>query len=289
MESAITRLAKALTNALNATSTVIPVLETMCGHGTTIGGPLSHFRAILAQIPAHHHARVGICLDTCHSFAAGYDLRSRASWDEFLAEFDRVIGLRYLRALHLNDSKTPLGSHRDLHANIGTGFLGLRAFHNVMNDPRLERMPMILETPIDRPAGSSSNGNANGKAKAQPKGKKNSETVEDKGVWAREIKLLESLIGMDPESEEFLRLERELAAEGKEERDKHQAQFDKKNSKAEKGSGGKQKDLKAMFSGQSEGKGNGKTTEKGKGKGRGRKKVAADSTDGESSDESSGE
>lgn len=158
-----------------------------------------------------------------------------------MTEFDQKIGLRHLRALHLNDSKTPWGSRRDLHANIGTGFLGLRGFHNVMNDRRLEGLPMILETPIDRPADETvKNQDEEGKeasTKHTPKkmkktpttsGNSKSTKVEDKGVWAREIKLLESLIGMDPESEEFRALEEKLAEEGREEREKQQALFDKK-------------------------------------------------------------
>ncbi len=93
--------------------------------------------------------RVGVCLDTCHVFAAGYDLRSRAAFKKTLDEFDDVVGLKYLRALHVNDSKAPLGSGRDLHANIGTGCLGLRAFWNLANEERLAGLPMVLETPID--------------------------------------------------------------------------------------------------------------------------------------------
>ncbi|KAM5436402.1 DNA-(apurinic or apyrimidinic site) lyase [Microsporum ferrugineum] len=230
LESSLSRLAKALISALDATETVIPVLETMCGHGTTIGGPLSHFRDLFALIPESYHSRLGVCVDTCHSFAAGYDLRTPTGWERFMTEFDETVGLTFLRAWHLNDSKTPLGSKRDLHANIGTGFLGLRAFHNLMNDKRVEGMPMVLETPIDRPV-EGSGGSAKGK-----------KTVEDKSVWAAEIKLLESLIGMDPESEEFLALEAKLAAEGEEERAKHQAMFDKAKEKA-----GPSKDIRSMF------------------------------------------
>lgn len=203
----------------------------MCGQGTTIGGPLSHFRDLFALIPESYHSRLGVCVDTCHSFAAGYDLRSPAGWDKFMTEFDETVGLKFLRAWHLNDSKTPLGSNRDLHANIGTGFLGLRAFHNLMNDKRAEGMPMVLETPIDKPVEG---------AGAGAKGKK---TVEDKSVWAKEIKLLESLIGMDPESKEFLDLETKLADEGKEERAKHQAMFDKKT----KEKAGKTRDIRSMY------------------------------------------
>lgn len=191
----------------------------MCGHGSTIGGNLSDFRTILSQIPSEYHPRIGICIDTCHSFAAGYDLTTPTGFAAFLQEFEDQIGLQHLRALHLNDSKAPRGSNRDLHANIGTGFLGLRAFHNVMNEPRFENLPMILETPIDRPP------SPNSKSQA---------AVPDPGVWAREIELLESLIGMDPEGAEFRALEARLADEGKEVRAKHQEQHDRKMEAEEK-------------------------------------------------------
>ncbi|ODH48523.1 hypothetical protein GX48_05391 [Paracoccidioides brasiliensis] len=279
LESSLSRLSKALTSALDATTKVILVLETMCGHGTTIGGSLSDFKSLLSLIPDSYHARIGICVDTCHSFAAGYDLRSPGAWNKFMKEFDEEIGLKFLRALHLNDSKTPLGSRRDLHANIGTGFLGLRAFHNVMNEKRLEGIPMILETPIDRPANieaETASGQPDNKfgvckedhsiptpttkktggAKKGPARKQKPSKpamIEDKSVWAKEIKLLESLIGMDVESKEFLRLEAELAEQGREEREKHQAMFDKKQEKESK-----QRDLRDMFGANGKGKGKGK-------------------------------
>ncbi|KAL2012105.1 hypothetical protein VTN00DRAFT_4823 [Thermoascus crustaceus] len=236
LSSALSRLANALTNALSATSTVIPVLETMCGHGTTIGSNLTDFRDLIALIPPQYRDRIGVCIDTCHSFAAGYDLVSPEGFQAFMKEFEEVVGLKYLRALHLNDSKAPRGSKRDLHANIGTGFLGLRAFHNVMNEKRFEGLPMILETPIDRPdpsfQKSTANG-GNGQKGKRPKGAK-PPTIEDKSVWAREIKLLESLIGMDPESAEFRTLEAQLADEGKDERERIRAQYERKLEAEEK-------------------------------------------------------
>jgi AP endonuclease-1 len=213
----------------------------MCGHGNTIGGALSEFRDLLALIPKEHHSRIGICVDTCHSFAAGYDLTSPEGFKAFLAEFDELIGIQFLKALHLNDSKAPRGSKRDLHANIGTGFLGLRAFHNVMNEPRFEGLPMVLETPIDRAPGKSKADEDAGdgsesegeKKKGAKKGQKRpagagAATVQDPGVWAREIKLLESLIGMDPEGEEFKALEARLEEEGRAERAKYQDQYERK-------------------------------------------------------------
>ncbi|KAE8150962.1 xylose isomerase-like protein [Aspergillus avenaceus] len=258
---ALSRLAKALTNALAATSTVVPVLETMCGHGSTIGGNLTEFRDLLAMIPQEYHSRIGICIDTCHSFAAGYDLVSPEGFKAFMKEFEDVIGIQHLRALHLNDSKAPRGSKRDLHANIGTGFLGLRAFHNVMNEPRFEGLPMILETPIDRPESAVFKGtgdNADGDAKSKKKQPKRpagakEPTISDFSVWAREIELLESLIGMDPEGEEFRALEAQLSDEGKEMREKQQEQYERKletEKKKSKSPGKKgQKTLMEMMNG----------------------------------------
>ena len=132
-----------------------------------------------------------------------------------------MVGLRYLKALHLNDSKAPLGSRRDLHQNIGLGFLGLGAFWNVMNEKRFEGLPMVLETPIERRVEAEG---AETKAKVE----------EDKGVWAREIKLLEGLVGMDVEGKDFRELEARLAKEGEAERKKYQDTFDKKMEKEKK-------------------------------------------------------
>lgn len=123
--------------------------------------------------------------------------------------------MEFLKAFHINDSKAPFNSHRDLHQNIGLGFLGLRAFWNVVNWEGVKGLPLVLETPIDRK-------DENGKDK------------EDKGIWAREIKLLERMVGMDPKGEEFLELERALAAEGAEERKKLQEQVERRVEKDKK-------------------------------------------------------
>lgn len=208
-ESALTRIASSLNRAHAATSTVTPVLETMAGSGSVIGSTFSDLASIIAQVD--NKSRVGVCMDTCHVFAAGYDLRSPSSFVAVMDDFDRTVGLKYLKALHLNDSKAPFGSHRDLHANIGTGFLGLRAFHNVMNEKRFAGLPMVLETPTDR-------------KDPENEGK----TVEDKRVWAGEIKMLEDLVGMDTEGEDFKKYEGLLSERGKEERDKHWKQYERK-------------------------------------------------------------
>ncbi len=110
--SAIARIAAALNRAHAETSTVIPVLETMAGAGNVIGSTFEDLRDIIALV--EQKERIGVCLDTCHVFAAGYDIRSPAAFEATMSNFDKVVGLRYLRALHLNDSKAPLGSHRDL-------------------------------------------------------------------------------------------------------------------------------------------------------------------------------
>lgn len=259
--AAITRIASALNRALSSTQTVTPLLENMAGSGNVIGSTFADLASIISQIGEKHRSRIGICLDTCHLFAAGYDLRSRSSFASVLEELDKEVGMQYVKALHLNDSKAPFASRRDLHANIGTGFLGLGAFWNVVNEKRFEGLPMVLETPIDKKVGTTTGtsggasgggegkadsedggeesgdvkGKAKGKGKMRPPVKGSKEkTVEDKSIWAREIKLLESLIGMDPEGDEFLRLEKELADQGTDERKKYQEAFDRKVAKEEK-------------------------------------------------------
>jgi AP endonuclease-1 len=189
---------------------VVAVLETMASLGNTIGGTFDDIAAIIALVD--NKDRVGVCLDTCHVFAAGYDLRTPEVYTATMEKFDKIIGLKYLRAFHVNDSKAPLASYRDLHARIGTGYLGLRAFHNIVNDKRLHGLPMVLETPVDVIG-------ADGKK------------TEDKGIWAREIKMLESLVGIDVESKEFKELEAKLQDEGKGEREKIGGQVERKKAK----------------------------------------------------------
>lgn len=180
-----------------ATGKVVTVLETMASLGNTIGGTFSDLAAIINLVK--DKSRVGVCLDTCHVFAAGYDLRSPEAYAETMQKFDKEIGLEYLKAFHVNDSKAPLASYRDMHARIGTGYLGLQAFHNLMNDERFYGLPMVLETPVDT---------------IDENGKK----IEDKGIDAREIKLLESLVGMNNSSDEFKALSTRLQDEGAAER-----------------------------------------------------------------------
>ncbi|RFN42576.1 ap endonuclease 1 [Fusarium flagelliforme] len=221
--AAIGRIAAQLNKSHKATKTVITVLENMAGSGNVIGSTWEDLRDIIELI--EDKSRVGVCIDTCHAFAAGHDLRTPEAFKKTFDAFNDVVGHEYLKAFHLNDSKAPFNSNRDLHANIGTGFLGLRAFHSIMNHAPFAGMPMVLETPIDR-AGS------------------DGKSVEDKQVWVDEIKLLERLVGMDAESDEFKELETELQAKGESERNKIQDQVDRKVAKdAKKGvkKGGRKK------------------------------------------------
>ncbi|KOS21011.1 DNA-(apurinic or apyrimidinic site) lyase 1 [Escovopsis weberi] len=213
---AIARIAAQLNRAHAATRTVVTVLENMAGGGNVVGARWEDLRDIIALV--EDKRRVGVCIDTCHAFAAGHDLRTPEAFRKTIDSFNRIVGAEYLKAFHLNDSKAPFNSQRDVHANIGTGFLGLRAFHSIMNHEAFQGMPMVLETPIDREG---------------PDGKK----AEDKSVWADEIKLLESLIGMDADTDTFRELEEELQARGASERHKLQSQVDRRAEKdAKKGS-----------------------------------------------------
>ncbi|KAK5016931.1 DNA-(apurinic or apyrimidinic site) lyase [Cryomyces antarcticus] len=220
-EEAIAHLAGQLNKAHSETKTVVTVLENMAAGGNVLGSTFEDLRDIIAL--TSDKSRVGVCLDTCHAFAAGYDLRSPAAFKATMQRFDDVVGVRYLRALHLNDSKAPFASHRDLHANIGTGFLGLRAFHNVLNEPRFHGLPMVLETPIEVR-------DADGNALRDDKGKER----EDKGIWAAEIKMLEGLVGMDVESASFVEMETRLARQGESERRRLQEQVERREEERER-------------------------------------------------------
>lgn len=121
------------------------LLETTAGQGTVLGHKFEQLAAILAQI--RPSGRVGVCLDTCHIFAAGYDIRSRLAYHRTIEQFDRTVGLKRLHLIHLNDAKRELGSRVDRHQHIGEGAIGIDAFSLLMNDARLRAIPKILETP----------------------------------------------------------------------------------------------------------------------------------------------
>lgn len=121
------------------------LLETMAGQGTCVGGDLAHFTEILDK--ANWHPRIGLCIDTCHVFAAGCDLRSSDAYERLVAAADKHVGLSRVRCWHLNDSKAARGTHLDRHAHLGEGEIGLHPFALLMNDERFEETPTILETP----------------------------------------------------------------------------------------------------------------------------------------------
>ncbi|XP_069053132.1 probable endonuclease 4 [Lepisosteus oculatus] len=144
-DQCIQRIAEAIDHAHRQVPAVMTVLENMSGQGSTVGGQFSELRGIIERV--RDKSRVGVCLDTCHAFAAGYDISAAGGIKKVLDEFDSVVGLSYLRALHLNDSKGKLGCHLDRHEDIGRGQIGLAAFRELVNEPRLDGIPMILETP----------------------------------------------------------------------------------------------------------------------------------------------
>lgn len=121
--------------------------ENAAGQGSAVGHRFEHLAALLKG--TGHPDRIGICLDTCHLFAAGYDLRTKAAYEKTFSEFDRIVGLKHVEAIHLNDSKKDLDSRVDRHEHIGKGMIGLTGFRLLVNDPRLKHLPMVLETPKD--------------------------------------------------------------------------------------------------------------------------------------------
>ena len=146
LEAAVEDISAALRKALEPGYPVTVLLETMAGKGSEVGGRFEELKAIL---DATGDDTVGVCLDTCHVYDGGYDIVN--DLDGVLREFDRVIGLNRLKALHLNDSKNPFASHKDRHECLGKGSLGLETFRAIVNHPALRDKPMILETPNELP------------------------------------------------------------------------------------------------------------------------------------------
>jgi deoxyribonuclease IV len=144
--SGIARNAEGITEALSRVpGHTVLCLETTSGSGTAIGAAFEDLAQLIEQVPEPHRSRVGICVDTCHAYSAGYDLV--AAYEDVWRKFDDTIGMERLRVMHLNDSKTPFNSRRDRHELIGEGSIGHAGFHKVMNDPRLARVPKVIETP----------------------------------------------------------------------------------------------------------------------------------------------
>jgi len=153
------RVAGAINRAMREIPALIFVVENTAGSGGNIGSRFEELKIILDGID--DRSRVGFCLDTCHTFAAGYDISTRDGFLKTMESFDRIVGMKTLRALHLNDSKTALGSHVDRHESLGKGLLGIEPFKCIMRDARFQNIPLVLETP-------------------------------DETIWAQEIELLRS-------------------------------------------------------------------------------------------------
>jgi len=161
IDECLKRISESINLSLDQTSGVTAVIENTAGQGTNLGFEFEQLAAIIDGV--EDKSRVGICLDTCHTFAGGYDLSTDADCEKTFKHFDDVVGFSYLKSMHLNDSKKDLNSHVDRHDSIGKGKIGMAVFDYIMNDKRFEEIPLILETT-------------------------------DSTIWAEEIKLLYGLI-----------------------------------------------------------------------------------------------
>ena len=157
LEECLARVAESINFALDKTSGVTAVIENTAGQGTNVGFSFQHLSYIIDKV--EDKSRVGVCVDTCHTYSAGYDLKTEEGYKQTWQEFDETIGANYLRAVHLNDTKKEFASRVDRHDSIGKGLLGMEFFERFMKDPRFDNMPLILETP-------------------------------DESLWAEEIKML---------------------------------------------------------------------------------------------------
>jgi deoxyribonuclease-4 len=161
IEDCLKRIAESVNIVLGKTKGVTAVIENTAGQGTNLGHTFEQLRMIIDNV--EDKSRVGVCIDTCHAFTAGYDVKTPGGFKATFQQFSDIIGFEYLKGMHLNDSKKELGSRVDRHDNVGKGFLGEDVFKMVVNDERFDNMPLILETP-------------------------------DESLWEEEIKMLYSLI-----------------------------------------------------------------------------------------------
>ncbi|MGK7246381.1 Endonuclease 4 [compost metagenome] len=143
-EECLARIAQSINIALDKTEGVTAVIENTAGQGSNLGFRFEHLAAIIDGV--EDKSRVGVCIDTCHAFAAGYDLRTEADCENTFAEFDKIVGFQYLRGMHLNDAKSAFGSRVDRHNSLGEGNIGHTPFAWIMRDNRFDGIPLILET-----------------------------------------------------------------------------------------------------------------------------------------------
>lgn len=162
VDECLDRVAESVNIALAKTQNVTAVIENTAGQGSNVGFSFHHLAHIINKVD--DKTRVGVCLDTCHTYSAGYDIKTQNGYNSTFDEFEEVVGFKYLKGIHLNDTKKEFGSRVDRHESIGKGLLGMEFFERFMNDPRFDNIPIILETP-------------------------------DESLWADEIGLLTSLVG----------------------------------------------------------------------------------------------
>lgn len=143
-EECLDRIADAMNEVIQKTQSVKLVIENTAGQGSNLGYKFEHLAYIIDKIK--DKGRVGVCIDTCHMFGSGYDIRTKEAYENSWAEFDRIVGFKYLMGMHINDSKAKFGSHVDRHHSLGLGEIGLDAFRFIMNDSRMNDIPLILET-----------------------------------------------------------------------------------------------------------------------------------------------
>jgi deoxyribonuclease-4 len=143
-EDCLKVVAESINITLAATKGVTAVIENTAGQGGNVGYKFEHLAAMIEM--TEDKTRIGVCLDTCHTFASGYDISTPETYETTMKQFENIVGFKYLKGLHLNDSKVELGSRKDRHHSLGKGELGWETFKVLMNDPRLDDMPLILET-----------------------------------------------------------------------------------------------------------------------------------------------
>ena len=145
VDACLDRIAESINMALERTKGVTAVLENTAGQGTNLGHTFEQLAHIIDKV--EDKSRVGVCLDTAHTLAAGYEIRTREAYEETFRRFDEIVGFKYLRGMHINDSKKELSSRVDRHDSIGMGVMNMDLFSFIVNDPRFDNLPLILETP----------------------------------------------------------------------------------------------------------------------------------------------
>jgi deoxyribonuclease-4 len=144
-EECLTTIAESINFTLDKTKGVIAVIENTAGQGSNLGHTFEQIKHIIDFV--EDKSRIGVCIDTCHAFTAGYNIKTSYGFEETFRKFDEIIGINFLKGMHINDSKKEFATRVDRHDNLGKGFLGEEVFWNLMNDPRFDNMPLILETP----------------------------------------------------------------------------------------------------------------------------------------------